>query len=171
MTPQRIRKFVIALRLLTTVALPGQEQSVGGAGAQQAASSPAPALNPVKIAPLHWYLVNTAAPFPVGSQPYGVAFDGANIWSANYGDGTVTKLCAADGTVLGTFKVGNGPAGVTFDGGNIWITNSFDNTVTKLRASDGKVLGTFNVGKSHGGSLLMGQTSGLPPAEMARLRS
>ncbi len=99
MTPKRIGRFVIALLLLTTVALPGQEQKVGGAGGQQAVTSPPPPLNPLKIALLHWYVINTAAPFPVGSQPYGVAFDGANIWSANYGDGTVTKLHASDGAV------------------------------------------------------------------------
>jgi len=28
----------------------------------------------------------------VGSDPYGVAFDGANIWVTNQDSGTVTKL-------------------------------------------------------------------------------
>lgn len=84
---------------------------------------------------------------PVGSQPYGVAFDGVNVWAANFADfpGTVTKIRARDGEVLGTFKVGQKPLGVTFDGTNIWVSNHFDNTVTKLRASDGKILGTFSV--------------------------
>jgi len=27
-----------------------------------------------------------------GSGPYGIAFDGANIWVANYGSNNVTKL-------------------------------------------------------------------------------
>src|SRR5579863_9545076 len=44
-------------------------------------------LNPLKIALLHWYLADAATFFTVGSQPDGVAFDGANIWTANYGDG------------------------------------------------------------------------------------
>ena len=60
-------------------------------------------LNPLKIALLKWYLVNETTRFPVGSQPYGICFDGANIWTANFGDGTVTKLRASDGQVLGTF--------------------------------------------------------------------
>jgi hypothetical protein len=83
----------------------------------------------------------------VGKQPYGVAFDGENIWTANFADypGTVTKVRARDGKVLGTFEVGRKPLGVTFDGANIWVSNNFDNTVTKLRASDGKTLGTFSV--------------------------
>jgi DNA-binding beta-propeller fold protein YncE len=29
--------------------------------------------------------------FPVGAVPTGVAFDGANIWVANYGSDTVSK--------------------------------------------------------------------------------
>ena len=62
--------------------------------------------NPLKIALLRWYQANTTTRFKVGSQPYGVAFDGANIWTANYGDGTVTKLRTSDGAVPG--KVSRG---------------------------------------------------------------
>ncbi len=79
--------------------------------------------------------------FTVGFQPLGIAFDGANIWVANRGDGSVTKLKASDGTVLGTFIVHDGgPYGVAFDGANIWVTG--DLTVTEFRA-DGKVIGDF----------------------------
>jgi DNA-binding beta-propeller fold protein YncE len=104
-------------------------------------------LDPMKIAQLKWYLSNTSTQFPVGSQPYGLCFDGANIWSANFGDNTVSKIQANDGTVLGTFKVGNQPLGVTFDGANIWVSNSADGTVSKLRAQDGVNLGTFTAGR------------------------
>jgi hypothetical protein len=55
--------------------------------------------NPLKIALLKWYQANVATRFPVGRQPYGLAFDGANIWAGNALDDTVTKLRAADGTV------------------------------------------------------------------------
>jgi len=30
--------------------------------------------------------------FNVGLSPVGLAFDGANIWVANYGSGTLSKL-------------------------------------------------------------------------------
>jgi len=59
-----------------------------------------------------------------------VAFDGANIWVTNWGDGTVSKLRASDGANLGTFAVGGDPNGVAFDGANIWVTNS--GTVSKM---------------------------------------
>ena len=35
--------------------------------------------------------------FTVGSGPYGLAFDGANMWVANSSDNTVTELRASDG--------------------------------------------------------------------------
>ena len=144
MTRTTIGILVIGFVLLTAVLLPTQVQRATAVAAQQSAQSPAP-LNPLKIALLHWYVVNTTAHFPVGSQPYGLAFDGANIWSANYGDGTVSKLRAADGAVLGTFTVGFQPLGIAFDGANMWVANRGDGSITKLRASDGTVLGTFTV--------------------------
>jgi DNA-binding beta-propeller fold protein YncE len=70
--------------------------------------------------------------FAVGSNPNGVAFDGANIWVTNYGDSTVTELRASDGATLGTFAVGSLPVGVAFDGVNIWVTNQGFNSVSKL---------------------------------------
>src|SRR6202521_2989446 len=108
-------------------------------------------LNPLKIAELKWYLSNTSTEILAGNQPYGLCFDGANIWSANYGDDTITKIQANDGTILGTFKVGSHPFGILFDGANVWVSNSGFNTVTKLRASDGTTLGTFTVGSGTGG--------------------
>jgi hypothetical protein len=103
-------------------------------------------LNPLKIALLHWYLADTSTVFPVGNQPYGLCFDGANIWTANFAGNNVTKVRASDGEVLGTFAVGSQPFGVTFDGADVWVSNEKDNSVTKLRASDGKNLGTFAAG-------------------------
>src|SRR5271165_5232654 len=68
--------------------------------------------NPLKVALLKWYQANTTTHFKVGSQPYGIAFDGTNVWTANYTDASVTKLRTSDGEVEGTFKVGAGPYGV-----------------------------------------------------------
>ena len=52
--------------------------------------------------------------------------------------GTVTKLRASDGALLGTFTVaGAGAAGITFDGENIWVASTLSSTITLLRASDG----------------------------------
>jgi hypothetical protein len=94
---------------------------------------------------LRWDLLKPEATFAVGSDPFAVAFDGANIWVANTGGNNVTKLRASDGANLGTFAVGSNPRAVAFDGANIWVANAGGNNVTKLRASDGANLGTFAV--------------------------
>ena len=86
--------------------------------------------------------------FAVGEAPEGIAFDGTNIWVANYFGKSATKLLASDGTVSWTFEVVNLPYGIAYDGTNIWVASFQDNTVTKLRTGDGMVLGTFPVGGS-----------------------
>jgi hypothetical protein len=89
--------------------------------------------------------------FPVGDGPVELAFDGTNIWVANWVGNSVMKLRPSDGSILGTFKVGTRPLDLCSDGANTWVANSDSNTVTKLRASDGMVLNTFDVGsKPHG---------------------
>jgi DNA-binding beta-propeller fold protein YncE len=102
---------------------PGRAQEVASDHDQSAIKNWAGG-NPLKIALLKWYQANTTTIFNVGktqnSSPYGIAFDGENIWTANNGEGTVTKLRASDGEHLGTFTVGKGPIGVVFDGANIW---------------------------------------------------
>jgi DNA-binding beta-propeller fold protein YncE len=70
--------------------------------------------------------------FAVGGKTLGVAFDGANIWVANYGSNNLTKLRASDGKAVGTFAVGSGPYGAAFDGANVWVANNAANTVSKL---------------------------------------
>lgn len=105
-----------------------------------------PLSNPLDVALLKWYKANLTTTVTVGNKPYGLCYDGQNIWAVNYADfpGTVTKVRANDATVLGTFTVGHQPMGIAFDGADIWVSNTFDNTVTKLRASDGSTLGTFD---------------------------
>ena len=103
-------------------------------------------MNPQQVALLRWYAANLTANFAVGSGPYGVAFDGANVWVANAGSSSVTKLRASDGTNLGSFAVGGSPRGVAFDGAHVWLANYFSDSVTKLRASDGTNLGSWAVG-------------------------
>ena len=136
----------LVLAVLSSASFSGGQAPAAGSPEQLAGNGAPPLSNPLKVALLKWYAANeTGITFPVGMGPTGVAFDGANIWTANYNDGTVTKLRASDGTVLGTFKGFSAPGGVTFDGANIWVSNSITNNVSKVRASDGTILGTFPV--------------------------
>jgi len=71
--------------------------------------------------------------YPVGQNPFGVVFDGTNLWVANQvSSGTVTKLLASTGTVIGSYSVGQYPYWVGFDGANLWVTNGGSNAVTKI---------------------------------------
>jgi len=103
--------------------------------------------NPQQVATQHWYPANLTTSFPVGTalglNPFGVTFDGDNVWVVDPGSNNVTKLRASDGARLGTFAVGAHPMGVAFDEVNIWVTNTNGGSVTKLRVTDGAVLGTF----------------------------
>lgn len=89
-------------------------------------------MSPLQVAILRWYDANLTASFAVGPFPFGLAFDGANIWVASSGSNNVTKLRASNGANLGIFPVGNGPQNMAFDGANVWVSNSAGNTVTKL---------------------------------------
>lgn len=77
--------------------------------------------------------------FAVGQDPYGLTFDGANIWVTHTGLGsTVTKLRASDGIIFGDFPAGaNGSLEAAFDRENIWVTNFAADTaslVPRLKA-------------------------------------
>ncbi len=105
------------------------------------------AVNPLQVALLKWFpAYQSGATFSVGNFPAGVAFDGANIWVTNWEDGSVTKLLASTGAVVGTYSVGANPVGVAFDGANIWVANYNGKSLTKLQASTGAAVGTYVVG-------------------------
>ena len=78
-----------------------------------------------------------------GFAPFGVAFDGTNIWITNLLSDTVTRINAATGTAVGTpIAVGDGPFGVAFDGTTMWVTNIGSSNVTRINAATGTVVGT-----------------------------
>ena len=112
---------------------------VGGAGAAGGVSP-----NPMQVALLRWWPANQVATFSVGASPLGLAFDGANVWVANWGSKSVTKLRANDGGTVCTYSYttsGANPAGVAFDGANTWVSAG-DNTLTKLNP-DCTSVGTY----------------------------
>jgi DNA-binding beta-propeller fold protein YncE len=70
--------------------------------------------------------------YPVGTNPFGVAFDGSSIWVANGGTDTVTKLNAATGNLIGTYALPAGePVNLAFDGTDVWVADGAD-LVAKL---------------------------------------
>ena len=141
---KQISKTIGLLSAFIVVAAAQNQQapvSEGASGVPDAVISGQ--MNPLQVALLYWYPANLTTSFPMGHQPVGLAFDGANMWVTNYLDNTVTKIRTSDGYDAGqTFSVGSNPAGVAFDGANIWVANSSANNVTELRASDGTFIGS-----------------------------
>jgi len=66
-----------------------------------------------------------------GSGPYGIAFDGTNMWTANYGGSSVTKITPS-GTMTTYTGTGANPLAIAFDGANMWTPNQGNNSVTKI---------------------------------------
>jgi YVTN family beta-propeller protein len=122
---------------------------------QSTAAGPAgvAAANPLQVALLRWFPADQSVTLTVGTNPNGIAFDGADIWVANFSSSTVSKVQASTGLVIGAVTVGSGPSAVAFDGANIWVTNQKSTTVSKVRASDGGCVGTctFAVGTGPNG--------------------
>ena len=85
---------------------------------------------------IHGNLLNT---IPTGTSPGAFAFDGTNIWVANSGSNTVSRILASCTTpcTAVSFAVGSNPWGITFDGKYIRVANHNDGTVSKLLASTG----------------------------------
>ena len=126
---------------------PGPQGPPGPQGVPAPAGPAGSAINRLQVALLKWAPYSGLS-FQVEGRPFGVAFDGANIWVTNAGANFVTKLRASDGANLGNFGAGSASLGLAFDGANIWVANQGSNTVTKLRASDGANLGNFSVGNA-----------------------
>jgi len=107
----------------------------------------APAYHLQQVALLKWWGVSSADnTVTVGAGPLGMCFDGANIWVANFGNGTVSKVNASTGATIATYGAAIETSGICFDGVSIWVASYFFNEVVKLNASTGAVIGFYNVG-------------------------
>src|SRR5438445_12756623 len=78
--------------------------------------------NPSQIATLRCYPAITGLSFPIAAGPYGIVFDGANVWVASYTSNVITECRASDGAVLRTIPVRLSPYYLAYDGANIWAT-------------------------------------------------
>jgi hypothetical protein len=85
----------------------------------------------------------------VGNFPFGIAFDGTNIWTANFGaPGSVSIITPQASTPypVSTVTTGfNAPTGILYDGAHIWVTDFGAGTLLKLGPA-GAILQTVTVG-------------------------
>jgi YVTN family beta-propeller protein len=72
------------------------------------------------------------ATIPVGSTPMSLAFGAGSVWSANRGDGTVSRIDPDTNRVTATIEVGGEPWGLAYGAGSIWVGNYKSSTVTRI---------------------------------------
>ncbi len=83
----------------------------------------------------------------LGAFPSEIAFDGARIWTANYG-GSVSIITPGGASPWSVTTVSAGffsPRGILYDGANIWVTDSGGGAIRKLDAN-GAILQSVLVG-------------------------
>jgi DNA-binding beta-propeller fold protein YncE len=86
----------------------------------------------------------------LGAQPYGIAFDGAKVWTANSGGASVSIVTPGASIPWTAMTVTSGftsPRGALFDGASVWITDQGANRLFKLDGS-GAILQTVTVGST-----------------------
>jgi len=86
---------------------------------------------PTNIPLFRWLPVMMTSYTGTGNQPYGIAFDGTNMWTTNWDDNNISKI-ASTGTITTYSGTGIQPMGIAFDGTNMWTVNQVDNSVTKI---------------------------------------
>ncbi|MFC5937062.1 protein kinase [Mycobacterium bouchedurhonense] len=95
-------------------------------------------------------IARIAANIPVGKRPEAVAADPASrtVYTANYGDGTVSMIDTVSRAVTATIKVGNGPVGVAVDAAThtACTANNRDDTVSMIDTTSHAVTATVKVG-------------------------
>src|SRR5580700_5902178 len=91
------RRFVLVAIFTGVLGLVGHFAKAQDQGANLPPPTPTviPPNNPLQVALLRWYPANLTTSFSVGSNPSGVAFDGASIWVTNQLSQTVTRLRAS----------------------------------------------------------------------------
>ena len=76
---------------------------------------------------------------PVGADPAAVTVTGGDVWVANSGDGTVSRISAAANAVVQKISVGNVPDAIASGPSGIWVADRGDATVDRINPATGDV--------------------------------
>ena len=87
----------------------------------------------------------------VGDHPFGIAFDGARIWTTDQQAGVsiVTPGATTPWSVTTVTTGFNDPIGIVFDGSHIWVADALANSLLELDAN-GAIIQTVGVGGQPG---------------------
>ena len=85
----------------------------------------------VRIDPATGEIDQTVTLEPAGSEPEGLAWDGANLWVVDQANARVVQL-EPDGTEVRSVDVGEGPRLATAGPTGIWVTNYVEGSLSHL---------------------------------------
>jgi hypothetical protein len=104
----------------------------------------------------------TVAASNLGNQARGIAFDGNNLWTANFGSPGSVSIIDPQSYSVNTVTTGfNGLVGILYDGAHIWVTDVNAGTLLQLDAS-GNILQTVTVGANPGQPVFDGENIWVP---------
>jgi serine/threonine-protein kinase len=107
-------------------------------------------------------VATVTARIPVGKHPEGITVDPANhtVYTANYGDNTVSVIDTDRRTVTATISVSRGPLGIAVDPAAhaAYTANNRDDTVSVIDTANRTVTATVPVGTNPWGAAVDGTT-------------
>ncbi|MDE4542252.1 hypothetical protein [Thermoanaerobacterium sp. R66] len=93
--------------------------------------------NPLQFA---WYSFSSP-----DSWPYGLAWDGTNLWLTGFNTQKIYKLNPSTGAVISSFSSPDSwPYGLAWDGTNLWLAGVNTQKIYKLNPSTGAVISSFS---------------------------
>ena len=84
----------------------------------------------------------TVSVFHTESGPKRITELGNTLYVANESEGTVTKIDASNGRLLGTIHVGIHPSSISAISGSLWLADRSQGTVTRFDIASGKAIGS-----------------------------
>jgi YVTN family beta-propeller protein len=94
----------------------------------------------------------------VGAAPDGLIYADGSLWTANFGDGTVTRVDPVRHRVVATIPAGAGAISLTVAGGSVWVADYTAGTVRRIDPGRNKVTAAIETGGKPVGFALAGRT-------------
>jgi YVTN family beta-propeller protein len=141
----RPRRLGLAVGAVLVLALVVVGALVGWSGGGAAAPAVIPGDSVGAISPSDGAI---RAVVPLGTSPSALAAGSGVVWTANYNQGTVSRIDVATRAVVQTIGAGTTPAGVAVGGGSVWVTNNYGGTVSRIDPAVDRVVQTIPVGNA-----------------------
>jgi DNA-binding beta-propeller fold protein YncE len=91
----------------------------------------------------------------VGGDPYGIAFDGSNLWIANFQVNEVVRVDPESGDIVARFDVA-GPTEIAVGENAIWVSEHFEGRAARIDPLTNEVVNQLTVGGRPGVFVALG---------------